>query len=124
MDRYIDIIMFLCLFGSLQPPLCQSQDTKELPPCQPPPRTIQFLSFFPCTNSSSVTLPEECDIFAYAAAQLAVERINSNTSILSNTTLELLPIATKLVSKSIKRWPCDCHVTCELNCYVAVKIES
>jgi hypothetical protein len=60
---------------------------------------IVFLGFFPClrqNNSSGHLFPSksirECDLLAEAAAQLAVERVNVDPTILPNITLRLNPI--------------------------------
>ena len=60
---------------------------------------IVFLGFFPCLRQngrSAELLPSEsirdCDLLAEAAAQLAVERVNSDPDILPNITLTLYPI--------------------------------
>ena len=59
---------------------------------------IIFLGFFPClrqNNGSDFEVSrniKECDLLAEAAAQLAVERVNSDPNILPNITLTLYPI--------------------------------
>ena len=56
---------------------------------------ITLLSYFPCTDDTTVDVNSlgECDVFAYAAARLAVDRVN-RAGILGNTSLNLLPVAT------------------------------
>ena len=39
---------------------------------------INFLSLFPCTNTSHIRSAGECDIFLYPAALLAQEHINNH----------------------------------------------
>ena len=57
---------------------------------------IVFLSFFPCLrNDYGFDAPEsirECDLLAEAAAQLAVDRVNEDPTILPNITLQLYPV--------------------------------
>ena len=54
---------------------------------------VHFLNFFPCVHVSSSADVERCDIFAYVAAEMAVERINSDSTILPNTEVRLAPIS-------------------------------
>ena len=54
--------LFICNAG------CQHNDSGS----------INFLSFFPCTNISDIRSPGECDIFLYPAALLAQEHINNH----------------------------------------------
>lgn len=62
---------------------------------------ITFLSYFPCTDDTSVDSLGECDIFAYTAARLAVDTVNK-AGILGNNTLKLLPVATSKVCLYIR----------------------
>ena len=55
-------------------------------------KTIKFLSYFPCTSVTDSTSFEKCDVFAYVAAQVAVDRINNDPKLAVNITL--VPIAT------------------------------
>ena len=54
--------------------------------------SIRFLGYFPCVDE--FTSVEDCDIFTYTAAVLAVERINGDPRVLNGSTVELIPIAT------------------------------
>ena len=52
---------------------------------------VRLLSYFPCITARSLN---ECDVFAYAAAELAVEEVNSlRRGALENVTFELLPVS-------------------------------
>ena len=58
---------------------------------------IRLLSYFPCTTALS---PDECDVFAYAAAELALEEVNGFISsdsfpggALESVVFELLPVS-------------------------------
>ena len=61
---------------------------------------MRLLSYFPCTTARS---PDECDVFAYAAAVLAVEEVNGFISSDSwpgrELEFELLP-----VSEAVSAW--------------------
>ena len=50
---------------------------------------VHFLSYFPCVNVSSEEELKRCDIFAYVAATMAVERINRDPEVLSNARAEV-----------------------------------
>jgi len=56
------VTLFTCNAG------CQHNDSK----------LINFLSLFPCTNTSDIRSAGECDIFLYPAALLAQEHINNH----------------------------------------------
>lgn len=64
-------------------------------------RLAHFLSFFPCVNVSSVEDLAECDVFAYVASELAVERINRNPEILGGTLVRLAPISDVVTSQEV-----------------------
>ncbi len=54
---------------------------------QTPCNAVKILSYFPCTTVEGPASVEKCDIFAYVAVQLALDRIQQDQSIDINVTL-------------------------------------
>ncbi len=75
------VIALLTISLSLQP----SFTVRDQP--QTPCNAIKILSYFPCTTVEGPASVEECDVFAYVAAQLALDRIQQDQSIAINVTL-------------------------------------
>ena len=65
------------------------------------PTTIQLLSYFPCVTIENVTSLEECDIFAYIAAQLAMDEVNRSSEVLPGVEFQVIPFATGVCGKLI-----------------------
>ena len=66
---------------------------------------MRLLSYFPCTTARSL---DECDVFAYAAAELGVEEVNwllsSNLlpgGALENVIFELLPVSEAVSARGL-----------------------
>ena len=61
---------------------------------------LTLLAFVPCYDLAGAALRakdgDQCDVLTYAAAQLAADHINRDSSILGNTTLELMPFVSDL----------------------------
>ena len=55
-------------------------------------KTIKILSYFPCNSVTDLSSFDKCDVFAYVAAQVAVDMINNDPNLTVNVTL--MPIAT------------------------------
>lgn len=70
---------------------------QQIRPCESD--KINFLSFFPCTDSEPQRSLQKCDVFLYPAAQLAVKHINQHPRMLKyqgfNNTLNLIPTGTR-----------------------------
>ena len=71
-------------------------------------KRMRLLSYFPCTTARS---PDECDVFAYAAAVLAVEEVNWLLSsdllpgrALENVVFELVPVSETVSARSWDRY--------------------
>ena len=82
------------LYGSAKGGLAPSHRGQAM--CDGLGTAINFLSFFPCLNASAPVAAKDCDVFAYPAALLAAEHVNSHPSILKfpelgfNTSLRLV----------------------------------
>ena len=71
--------------------------------CKNATENVMFLDFVPCSlNGTSIStlaareILEKCDLLVQAAIELAVERINRNSDIFTNTTIRVHDVPVQL----------------------------